>query len=312
MTTVLITGATRGLGLATARAAAARGAHVLVAGPNPARAERAAAAVGGEPVTLDLGSLAAVRRVAGTLPAVDAVACNAGVSLPGALEHTEDGYERTFQVNVLGHAALLDALAPRRVVFVGSATHDPAQWTGMPDPPAGGVAAMARGETQIGGRGAGPSRYAGSKLLCTTLTLALARARPDVHVSAVDPGLMPSTGLARDYPAAARRLMGVLTPLIARLPFASTPERSGAVLASLLVDADVPSGTVLDHRGRPARLSERARDQAFQDEVLNELSRLVGGSSFLVSAAHRPDLSPAERVGALPLSGNAEAPHTRP
>jgi protochlorophyllide reductase len=312
MTSVLITGATRGLGLATARAAVARGAHVLVAGPDRARTEQAASTIGAEPVVLDLGSLASVRSAAAALGPLDAVACNAGLQVPGALELTEDGFERTFQVNVLGHVALLDALAPRRVVFVGSATHDPGQWTGLPDPPEGGVAAMARGETQVGGSGAGRSRYAGSKLLCTALPLALARTRPDLHVTALDPGLMPTTGLSRQYPAAARRVLGLLAPLLQRLPFASTPERSGAVLASLLLDADVPSGTVLDHRGRPARLSDRARDPQFQDEVLNELSRLVGGSSLLSSAGTGEHLSPANRAGALPLSGNAEASHTRP
>ena len=87
-------------------------------------------------------------------------------------------------------------------------------------------------------------------------------------------------------------MLSTFSPLISRLPFASTPERSGAVLTSLLLDDDVPSGTVLDHRGRPARISVRARDRVFQDEALNELSRLVGGSSFLSSAADDPDLSP--------------------
>lgn len=292
MATVLITGATRGLGLATARIAAGRGARVLVAGPDRTRTERAAAEVGGEPVALDLSSLAATRAVAAALPPLDAVACNAGIQLPGALELTPDGFERTFQINVLGHMALLGVVDPRRIVFVGSATHDPAQRTGVPAPPEAGVAAMARGETQIKGSGAGRSRYAGTKLLATALTLALARARPDLHVTAIDPGLMAATGLARDYPAPARRALSTLSPLISRLPFASTPERSGAVLASLLLDDDIPSGTVLDHRGRPARISERARDHAFQAEVLNELSRLVGGSSSLSSAPTPPDLSP--------------------
>ena len=103
---------------------------------------------------------------------------------------------------------------------------------------------------------------------------------------------MPATGLARDYPAPARRMLSTLSPLISRLPFARRQSVQGAVLASLLLDDDVPSGTVLDHRGRPARISERARDRAFQAEALNELSRLVGGSSSLSSAAERADLSP--------------------
>ena len=63
MTTVLITGATRGLGLASARALSGR-ARLLVSGPDPERTRRAADAVGGEPVVLDLGSLEQVREVA--------------------------------------------------------------------------------------------------------------------------------------------------------------------------------------------------------------------------------------------------------
>ncbi len=169
------------------------------------------------------------------------------------------------------------------------------------------MAAMARGETQVGGSGAGRSRYAGTKLLATALTLALARTRPDVRVTAIDPGLMPATGLARDYPAPAQRMLSTFSPLISRLPFASTPERSGAVLTSLLLDDDVPSGTVLDHRGRPARISARARDRVFQDEALNELSRPVGGSSLVLSAGRAQTLSPVSRVGALALLRNLPA-----
>jgi len=54
MTSLLITGGTRGLGLAAAKSSAARGAHVLVAGRSPQAVERVAHEVGGEPVVLDL------------------------------------------------------------------------------------------------------------------------------------------------------------------------------------------------------------------------------------------------------------------
>ena len=87
---------------------------------------------------------------------------------------------------------------------------------------------------------------------------------------------MTATGLSREYAAPLRRAFAALGPLVARLPFASTPERSAAVLASLLVDAPppVPSGSVVDHRGRMARVSDRARDRAFQDDVLAQALRL--------------------------------------
>ena len=68
MTTLLITGATRGLGLAAAHAAAARGAHVLVAGRSREAVSAAASAVGGEPIVLDLERLADVQAVAAALP----------------------------------------------------------------------------------------------------------------------------------------------------------------------------------------------------------------------------------------------------
>ncbi len=48
MTSLLITGGTRGLGLAAAKSSAARGAHVLVAGRSPQAVERVAHVVGGQ------------------------------------------------------------------------------------------------------------------------------------------------------------------------------------------------------------------------------------------------------------------------
>src|SRR5262245_25747326 len=99
---VLITGATRGLGLAPARAVRKRGADVLVAGPDRERTEKAAREVGGEPVVLDLSSLEGTRSVAAGLPALDALCCNAGVQLPSkAVRMTSDGFEQTFQINFL-------------------------------------------------------------------------------------------------------------------------------------------------------------------------------------------------------------------
>jgi NAD(P)-dependent dehydrogenase (short-subunit alcohol dehydrogenase family) len=283
MPTLLITGATRGLGLAAARAAAPR-ADLLIAGRDRLRTERVARELGGEPVLLDLTSLDAVRATVAALPHVDAVACNAGLQLPGALQLTPDGFEETFQVNFLAQLVLVDGLlaregAPQRVVFVGSATHDPAQRTGMPAPLELDLEGMARGGPDVGG--AGRRRYTTSKLLVTALTFALARERPDLHVGCLDPGLMAATGLARHYPQVASRLLSALARPLSLLPFASTPERSGRVLAALLLDdpPPAPSGTVVDHRGRPARTSERARDTAFQDELVRG-ARELGGVSF--------------------------------
>jgi protochlorophyllide reductase len=120
---VLITGASSGLGLETARALVARGATVILGCRNRARAEQArqellpAAADGGalDLLDLDLADLASVVRAARQLAErygrLDLLINNAGVmGLPRTL--SRDGFELQFAVNHLGHFALTRALLP--------------------------------------------------------------------------------------------------------------------------------------------------------------------------------------------------------
>lgn len=283
-TTVLITGATRGLGLAAARAAAARGAHVLVAGRSRQAVIAAAKEIGGEPVVVDLERLDDVRTVAEALPAVDAVALNAGLQVVTGASRTPDGFETTFQVNHLAQLLLVDILlaraqAPTRVVLTGSGTHDDARRTGMPAPLDGDVAAWAHAGDgdQLPGV-AGRQRYTTSKLLNAATAAALARERPDVHVTCLDPGLMLDTGLSRQYPAALRRLTTTLAPVLgAVLPFGSTSQASGRALARLLLDVPAPavSGAYVDHHLRTFPASRKAQDPAFQAQVLQDSRALL-------------------------------------
>lgn len=284
MTTILITGATRGLGLATAAAARARGARVLCAGRDAAAVAAVARRLDADPVVLDLGNLNTVREVAAGLPHVDAVACNAGLQVLQGPTFTTDGFEETFQVNHLAHVALIDALLartvpPRRVVLVGSATHDPAVRTGAPDPVENDdLAALARaGQDGEPPRTAGVRRYATSKLLAVATAAALARERPDVHATCFDPGLMPGTGLARQYPAAVRALWSTVLKGARVLPFASSPAVSGRAFAALLCEEPppVPTGSYVDHRLRLTTPSTRARDTAYQDSVLRQSRQLL-------------------------------------
>ncbi len=284
MTSVLITGATRGLGLAAARAAAARGAHVLVAGRSPQAVAAVARQVGGEPVVLDLEQLADVRAVAQTLPYLDAVALNAGLQVITGATRTPDGFETTFQVNHLAQLLLLDILLarpqpPTRVVLTGSGTHDDSRRTGMPAPLDGDVTAWAHATDGGEAPGvAGRRRYTTSKLLNAATAAALARERPDIHITCLDPGLMLGTGLSRQYPAAVRRLSTLLAPALAAvLPFASTPKVSGLALARLLLQTPPPasSGAYVDHRLRTVPASDRAQDPGFGAQVLRDSRDLL-------------------------------------
>lgn len=136
----VVTGANSGLGYHTANALAARGARVIMACRDTARADIAAAAIRANfpdarvdvrPLDLaDLGSIAAFAEgLAADVGPIDLLVNNAGVmALP--LSRTRDGFEMQVGTNHLGHFALTGRLLPRleaapapRVVTVGSLAH---------------------------------------------------------------------------------------------------------------------------------------------------------------------------------------------
>jgi NAD(P)-dependent dehydrogenase (short-subunit alcohol dehydrogenase family) len=135
-----ITGGNTGLGYATARVLARRGAHVILACRDLARGvgarERLLRELPGARVDtthLELANLASVRRTAQTFVSVldrlDGLVCNAGVmGLPH--RRTADGFEYQIGVNHLGHFALVGVMLPlllrtpgARVVVVSSQLH---------------------------------------------------------------------------------------------------------------------------------------------------------------------------------------------
>jgi NAD(P)-dependent dehydrogenase (short-subunit alcohol dehydrogenase family) len=139
MPTILITGATDGLGRAVARDLAEQGWTVLAHGRSREKAEAIAAETGGRAYVADLASLAEVRRLADEVlehePRLDVLCNNAGIGFgapDGARETSADGLELRFAVNYLSHflltARLLDRLresAPARIVNVASAGQYP-------------------------------------------------------------------------------------------------------------------------------------------------------------------------------------------
>lgn len=123
----VVTGASSGLGLETARRLAAQGADVVLAVRDPAKGAAAARRLSGEVEVrrLDLADLASVRAFAADLGPVDVLINNAGVlAVPYAL--TVDGFETHLATNHLGHFALANLLLPTlrdRVVVISSRAH---------------------------------------------------------------------------------------------------------------------------------------------------------------------------------------------
>jgi NAD(P)-dependent dehydrogenase (short-subunit alcohol dehydrogenase family) len=126
--TVVVTGASSGLGAVTARELARAGAHVVLAVRDVGKGERVAASFEGswEVRPLDLASLASVRAFAsGWSGPLDILINNAGImAVPQG--KTEDGFESQIGTNHLGHFALTNLLLGSitdRVVTVSSGAH---------------------------------------------------------------------------------------------------------------------------------------------------------------------------------------------
>jgi NAD(P)-dependent dehydrogenase (short-subunit alcohol dehydrogenase family) len=123
----IVTGASGGIGLETAKVLAGRGAHVVLAVRNLDRGRAAADQMSGdvELAVLDVADLSSVRAFAAQVDAVDVLINNAGaLALPFGT--SPDGVELHLATNHLGHFALTNLLLPRltdRVVVVGSPSH---------------------------------------------------------------------------------------------------------------------------------------------------------------------------------------------
>ena len=140
--TILVTGATDGLGTRVAQELAATGATVLLHGRSPERLgatlEKLTKETGGEKLRsylADLSSLDEVRslaeRILSERDRLDVLVNNAGV-ISREREESEDDHELTFAVNYLSHFLLTGLLlpllrgsAPARIVNVASAAQSP-------------------------------------------------------------------------------------------------------------------------------------------------------------------------------------------
>lgn len=243
--TVVITGATSGIGKAAAKALALAGHRIIILARSAERAAKTAAEIEAasagsagtaavHTIECDLASTASVRKAAAellqTCPRVDVLINNAGV-LRYRRHESADGHELTFAVNHLGHflltTLLMDRLresAPSRVVILGSVAHK--------------VGKIWFDNLHLEGNYGTFRAYGQSKLANIMFTRELAR-RLDgvgVTVNAVDPGTV-ATAIAAPGRDSVSLVRVILQSLLR--PFVRTPDDGAATVVHLAISPEV-------------------------------------------------------------------------
>ena len=273
--TVVVTGASDGIGAVAAKKLASLGANVTIVGRSADKLARIAEAIragsGRDPLTLsaDFTSLDEVRKLAtdllDRLPEIHVLANNAGGVWPKRVM-TPDGHEQTFQVNHLAPFLLtallrerLTASAPARVITTASTAHR------------GGRLDLTDLDFERR-RYSSMQVYGTTKLENILFTRELARRLEGSDVTAVclHPGTV-ATGFARD---------SWFAPIIQNYPiklFFRTPEQGADTLvwlATAPADALQPGGYYVSRKlGRPTK---QAQDDAAAGELWAKSAEIVG------------------------------------
>jgi NAD(P)-dependent dehydrogenase (short-subunit alcohol dehydrogenase family) len=273
--TVLITGATSGIGRATALGLGRMGAHLAITGRDHVRTEDAAReirAAGGGQVDLfiaDMSSQTDVRKLAGqvlqSLSRIHVLINNVG-GYWDSRHVTVDGLERTFALNHLAPFLLTNLLldrlnqsAPARVVTVSSNAHAPGR--------------IDFSDLQGKRSYSGARAYSQSKLANVLFSYELARRLKGTSVTAnaLHPGLV-STSFGAEDPATVQR---IFIPFLR--PFMKSPAQGAATSIHLASAPELEQVTGRYFANRHAKKSsESSHDQASAAQLWQVSADLVG------------------------------------
>jgi len=241
---------------------------------------------------LDLASLQSIREFETAFSKtnhkeISALINNAGLQNIGETAYTKDGFELTFGTNHLGGFYLTKLLTPymasgASVTFTASDTHDPLTKTGI-EPPVytSGRELTFPEKTTEKATTVGQRRYSTSKL-CNVMTAYLYHeqlASRGIRVNAFDPGMVPGTGLAKNYPAILRFVWNNIMPILTHFKKnTNTALLSGSRLADLAYSkkyADLNGIYFSD--GMVIKSSADSYNEKFQKDLWNASIELIGG-----------------------------------
>ncbi|HIK38486.1 MAG TPA: protochlorophyllide reductase [Geminocystis sp. M7585_C2015_104] len=313
--TVIITGASSGVGLQAAKALAKRGWFVVMACRNLEKAKQAAERVGIPPTDyqilhIDLADFDSVRKFVQDFRAtgrkLDALVCNAAVYYPLLKEpiRNKDGYEVTVATNHLGHFLLCNLLLedlqksgnPQpRLVILGTVTANRKEFGGkipIPAPPdLGNLDGFKQGFkppiSMIDGKKFKSGKAYKDSKLCNLLTmLELHRRYHDstgIVFSALYPGCVAETALFRNHHPLFQKLFPIFQKYITG-GYVSE-ELAGERVAMIVADPEYDESGVYwswGNRQKPGRkafkqdISEEAKDTE-KAKLLWDLSKQLVG-----------------------------------
>jgi protochlorophyllide reductase len=310
--TVIITGASSGVGLWSAKSMADKGWHIVMACRNIAKTEKAAESVGIPKssytiIQVDLGSLVSVREFVAKFRAtgmpLDALLCNAAIYMPLLKEplRSPEGFELTMTTNHLSHFLLCNLLLEdmkksthpdRRMVILGTVTHNPDELGGKipPQPDLGNLEGFEKGFkppiSMANGKKFEPVRAYKESKVCNILTMRELHRRyhesTGITFTSLYPGCVADTPLFRNHYPLFQKLFPLFQKNITKGYV--TQELSGERVAAVIADPEYKqSGAYWSWGNRQKKdgksfvqtVSPQARDDARAERMWDLSAKLV-------------------------------------